>query len=106
MRSRLVRVRLRPTTVAAIAAIAAQRWTSLARLCREALAEQLASAEPVRLGRVPMPPGVDIVVPLPPAVWAEAKRVADVADVSIGQLCRLAAEAHVQARPIARRMAS
>ena len=106
MSARLVRVRLRPKTLAALEAIAAERWTSVASECVEALARHLRAARPVRVGRVPMPEGVDVVVPLEADLWHEAKRVADGADVTIGQLCRLAAQAHARARPRLRRIAS
>jgi hypothetical protein len=106
MSTRMVRVRLRRATAFALERLAAEQWIPLGRVCQRALEVHLLSGASVAWGRVPMPDGVDVPVPVPPELWSEAKRAADAADITIGQLCRLAAESYVRAHPPAVRRAS
>jgi hypothetical protein len=106
VKTRPVQVRLRPSTTHALRELAAERWETIADLVSTALATCLRVETPVRLGRVPMPAGDDVVVPMSPEHWLAAKKFADRADITIGQLCRLAAESYVREWPAMRRAAS
>lgn len=106
MKPRQVPVRLRRATMHVLNIVAAERWEPVAVVCRDALAMHLRMETPVRIGRVPMPLGDDVTVPIPQELWLEAKRFADRADITIGQLCRLAAESYARSWPASRRAAS
>jgi hypothetical protein len=97
--TRVVRVRLRPREHAAVVELAASRWRSVERVCEEIVARHLGAGRLVPLGRVPMPPGVDLAIEIDAELWSLAKIVSKSADITIGQLFRHAIENFVRRFP-------
>ncbi len=97
MTSRLVLVRLRHETMPALRKQAGLRWTSIERICVEAVTSHLASYDvalpPLRCA---LPPGIDLTLLMPNDLWQRARRVANPTDLTIGQLCRFAVERFAQ----------
>lgn len=97
--TRVVRVRLRTRDHAAVVELAASRWRAVEWVCEEIVARHLGSGRPIPLGRVPMPPGIDLAIEVDAEFWSLAKVVSKQADITIGQLFRHAIEDFVRRFP-------
>ncbi len=105
MTTRTVRVRLTPEALAALRALASATSLPMERLCVDALETHLARARQVPWGRELRPYGRDLVIELSLLTWQRARAMADAADITVGQLCRISVEASL-VRPATPRVTS